>query len=184
MTTQATEPRGYQGAFESWDDVQPEVFAPVLEYGALAAGAIVKHIATKKIEKNDRRYQLHTFMTRGGNGQPFSIWGAAALNDRLRALKPGAVLYLAYGGKHPHADDASKTEHRFTVKTPSTPGKLADGMRALEANHRAMDAFIQAESVRQRDERAAVARGGNGGEHEPPADAGEFPPVDDSQRDS
>jgi hypothetical protein len=177
MTT-AQEPRGYAAAFDQWDDVQPELFAPVLEFAALSAGAIVKHLATKRVEdRKGNKYTLHTFVTRGGNGETFALWGAAALNDRLRALKPGGVIYLAYMGKHPHATEPGKTEHRFIVKTAATPAKLADGMRALEVNHRAMDAFIQSETVRQREERAAAMRGGAASvEHEPPSDLEFAPP--------
>jgi len=170
MTAPSTDaPRGYQAAFDQWDEVRPEVFAPVLEYNALSAGAVLKHDGTKRIDKDGNKYTLHTFKTRGGNGATFALWGAAALNDRIRALKPGGIIYVAYLGKHDHPTEAGKTEHRFDVRSPKSPAQLADGMRAMEPNHRAMDVFIASEAVRQREERAQRARAGQTAEHEPPS---------------
>ncbi len=102
-------------------------FAPVTAEGRgaqieredLSQGAIVRYIGERWVDTVKAKGFIHTFRTRAGGvgGRLFSIWGTGELNDLLRKITPQTILFIRYGGKHPHPELPGAEMHKWEVQT-------------------------------------------------------------------
>lgn len=145
-------------------EVQMEKRGPIVDRELLRPGAIVRHIRTEANIGENRSKKHHFSLP---NGVHFSLWGSAQLNDKLRQVKPGAVVLLRYDGQD---EDENKT-HRWVVRPfMGNPKELKNVIdQEWGRKHAALSEAIEAAETQERSRRGDARQ-----------QAGEFAPPDDS----
>lgn len=136
-----------------WRDVKSEQLAPTLAYEALSRGMIIRYGETRKVPSRGRTYTLHRFFSRGGQGQPFELWGAAELNGKLKAVRQNAVIYLRYDGKQPAPDNPGQEVHTFTVREAPARADVNALLEQMRAAADGLDREIRLAADRERERR-------------------------------
>jgi hypothetical protein len=145
--------------------VKPELVAPALDgYDALAGGMLLLFLETRVQEdRGGRRHVFHRFVSRGGRGVPFELWGCAFLNGALRQFQPKGKyvpatrqhVYIKYLGKKPL--DGDREQHTFEIVKPPRV-LLAEDLTRLLADMTvqadALDRAIRLAGERDRERRA------------------------------
>ena len=72
-----------------------------IDKSALLRGVILQFRGTRRFTRKDGNGQtvVHTFLARAGDGNRFSLFGTAQLDDKLKGIRPGSSVWLSYGGK-------------------------------------------------------------------------------------
>lgn len=137
--------------------VVPDEIAPMVTRDDLARGVLVMYQGSRTIETRDgKTSKIHTFVTDLGRGKIFATWGTADLNARVNKLRPKAVVFLQYRGKHV-PDDAVENEgqHMWTVNvsTVAVDAIPANVVQALAANNTALESRIAVEREKELERR-------------------------------
>lgn len=160
--------RGFGG------DIKPSPTGPTLDAAALSQGAVVKHTKTEtkkfKAQGEDRMAKLHTFQLPVAHGAAvFAVWGSVQLDQKLREVKPGAIVLLQYEGREPVAAEGRNPEHKWTVRPwTGTPAELRNAVtQEWGDRHAVVNAFIR-EAVAERAAAVKGTAGATGGDAPPP----------------
>lgn len=141
MSQTETEMQGPAGfrQVEGREPTGPRVEKDVLK------GVILEFCGTRRFarRKGTGETVVHVFLARGGKGKRFSVFGTADLDDKLRAVKSGSIIWLQYAGKR---ETDGQEKHIWQV---SDAGKRLDDtqLNKLLANsekqHVELDAAIE-----------------------------------------
>lgn len=161
-------------------DIKPSPTGPTLDAAALAQGAVVKHTKTEVksfvAQGENRKAKLHTFQLPVAHGAAvFAVWGSMQLDQKLKELKPGAVVLLQYEGREPNAPEGRNPEHKWTVRPwTGTPQELRNAVtQEWGDKHAVVNAFIR-EAVA---ERAGAVKGTPGAENAAPPHTDDDAPI-------
>lgn len=94
----------------------PPDYAPNLPYDRFTGGVVCFFDRTRTVEVDDEMRKVHVFAD--SSGEPFEIWGTAALDAQLYTARRGDKLFLKYDGKQKLA--GARSRHNWTVGYGST----------------------------------------------------------------
>lgn len=88
-----------------------------------------------------KRSKVHTISgAKSPDGELYGLWRCKDLDDQLKYVRAGEVVYLRYEGKRPHPTMSGSEMHTWTVgRKPGAPkagAATADGSDELPAEFR------------------------------------------------
>lgn len=102
---------------EGFDDVGGSQAIEYTDVGDAGRVATFKGTRTITSRKDQKEYILHDFEEDGSLA--WSLWGSAALNNRMGNVQPGEVVWIRYAGKVDHPTRPGLTLHQFQVAKKS-----------------------------------------------------------------
>jgi hypothetical protein len=134
-------------------EVQAEEATGVrVDKDALGDGVVVKYKGARRFPRASEpgTTTVQIFITRGGTGQRFSVFGTAQLDSKLRNVKKDSVIWIRYGGKK--VIDGNET-HDWQISDAGArldDLQIANLCKNSEREHVALDRAIAAAAQKSR----------------------------------
>lgn len=152
--------RAVSGALDVADDglgrdVPVKELALALHNADVENGVIARFVETTERENTDynRRQKMHTFELGESNGRArFSLWGSMQLDQKLREIRSGEIVFVQYMGKAP----GRTSQHNWSVRPfGGTTQQLQELLKRYERGIRQVVAAI--ESARKQRGQSSVS---------------------------
>ena len=113
-----------------------EPTGPKVSREHLRQGVIVQYRGTRQFPRSTEGggfSTVHTFISRGGEGKRFSVYGTAQLDSILRSMRAGAIVWLRYAGM----EDVEKKQTHTWFVSEANKGVSAEQVRRMRQNYKA-----------------------------------------------
>lgn len=127
---------------------------PVVDREALKLGIITAYDGRRKVQTQNGDSWMHRFVSHGGLGVTFDLWGTAELNQMLVAVAKGEYVGLRYIGRVPNPARPGQEMHKWTAVHVRDAVKVAETRKRLFETHEKFfrneyDKAVAAERERQ-----------------------------------
>lgn len=125
-------------------DVPVKELAVALHNADIENGVIARYVETLERENPDysRRQKVHVLeLGESYNRAQFALWGSMQLDQKLREIRSGEILFVQYMGKAP----GQKSPHNWTVRPfRGTTQQLQELLKRYERGIRQVVAALDA----------------------------------------